>query len=343
MAYPSRARARSRARVVPILLLPLLAVAACDDKKTPANLNEYVSRLAALICKYNVACAGTPDMASCMASTLQDSAEIAAVEADIASGTTKYDAAMANACLEWFEHYTSAGCTQSGLAAVGLEGEAACAGVLVGTVAPGGACSISTECANSGLCQPTEPTCAQQCCPGTCLAPAAPIPVGGDCSTLQPNQSCATGSFCLPVTGGTPTCFVQLTVEGSSCASIYACASPLFCDMPSSTGTGTCRRLAASGAACNSIVASYLSCDDIRDTCDAATNTCVRRTAVGGTCDAARSPCVAYALCQLGTCVAYTKPGAACTPGATPDCLGSLECSAQTNTCVAPSSDGSCI
>jgi hypothetical protein len=341
MAYPSRARPR----LVPILLLPLLAVAACDDKKAPANVNEYVSRLAALICKYNVACGGASDMASCLASTLQDSAEIAAVEADIAAGTTKYDGAMANACLEWFEHYTSAGCTQSGLAAVGLEGEVACAGVLVGTVAPGGACSASTECADGGLCQPTEPTCAQQCCPGTCLAPATPIPVGGDCSTLQPNQSCATGSFCLPVTGGSLTCFVPSTVEGSTCASPFDCRTPLFCDLDAATGTGTCRRAAASGAACiSSGVLDYaVACDDIRDVCDPTTGKCVRRTAVGGSCDPVRSMCVGYALCVGGTCVAYPKPGEACTPGGSPDCLGSLECSAQTSTCVAPSSDGSCI
>ena len=121
------------------------------------------------------------------------------IKADIASGKTKYDAAKAGACLEWFERSTAPrACTQSGRAAVGLEGEDACARVLVGTVAPGGACIASDECADGGLCQPTEPACAQQCCPGTCLAPAAPIPVGGDCSTLQPNQSCATGSFCLP-------------------------------------------------------------------------------------------------------------------------------------------------
>jgi hypothetical protein len=336
MAYPSRARSR----VAPILLLPLLAAAACDGKKTPANLGEYVSALAALICKYNVACEGTPDMASCVASTFQNPEEIAVIEADIASGKTKYDAANANACIEWFESYTSAGCTQSGRAAVGLEGEDACARVLVGTVAAGGACIASTECANSGLCQPTEPSCAQQCCPGTCIAPAAPIPVGGDCSTLQPNQSCATGSFCLPVTGGTPTCFVPSSVEGSTCDRRFGCTSPLFCDLD---GTGTCRRTAASGAACESSAPDYVPCDDSRDTCSPTTNTCVRRTAVGGTCGPAGPACVGYALCVSGTCVAYPKPGAACTPGATPDCLGSLECSTQTNTCVVPPSDGSCI
>lgn len=342
MAYPSRAR--SGARVVPILLLPLLAVAACDDNKTPANLREYVSQLAALICKVNVACEGTPDMASCLATTLPlEDPELAVLEADIASGKSKYDAAKANACLEWFESYTSAGCTQSGRAAVGLAGEDACGGVLVGTVAPGGACIASTECADRGLCQPTEPTCAQQCCPGTCIAPAAPIPVGGDCSTLQLNQACATGSFCLPVTGGSPTCFVPSTVEGSTCDRRFACASPLFCDLDAATGTGTCRRAIASGAACDSSATDYLPCDDTRDTCSPTTSTCVRRTAVGGTCDPARQGCVGYALCTRNICVAYPKPGEACTPNVSPDCLGLFECSAQTSTCVAPSSDGSCI
>ena len=112
------------------------------------------------------------------------------------------------------------GAQQSARAAVGLAGWNACAPFLVGTVAPGGACIVSTECADSGLCQPTEPTCAQQCCPGTCIAPAAPIPVGGDCSTPQPNQSCATGSFCLRATSGAPlTCVVPgMTAEGGACS-----------------------------------------------------------------------------------------------------------------------------
>jgi len=344
MAYPSRACARARVRVVPILLLPLLAVAACGDKKTAVNLDELVNRLATALCKYEVACEATPDMASCVASVFQDPDETAVLEANIASGKTKYDPVKANTCVEWFErYYGSAVCTQSGRAALGTDSADACAGAFVGTVAPGGACITSTECADSGVCQPTEPTCAQQCCPGTCVARAAPIPVGGDCSTLQPNQSCATGSICLPVAGGSLTCLVPSTVEGSACAMFFDCASPLFCATDAGTGTKSCRRAAASGAACDGSASVYNACDDSRDICSPTTNTCVRRTAVGGTCDPARSACVGYAVCVGTTCVAYPKPGEACTPGGSPDCLGSFECAAQTNTCVAPSSDGSCL
>jgi hypothetical protein len=339
MACPSRAPAR----VVPILLLPLLLGVACGDKKTPVSVNELVSRLAATLCNIEVACEQTPDLASCVASTFQDPDEIAVIEADIASGKIKYDAVKAEACLNWFERYGLGGCTQSGRADVGLEGEDACAETFVGTVAPGGACIASIACADGGLCQPTEPTCAQQCCPGTCVARAVAIPVGGDCSTLQPNQSCATGSFCLPVTGGSPTCFVPSTVEGSTCDRRFGCTSPLFCDLDGAAATGTCRRAAQSGAACNSSAPDYVPCDDNRDTCSPTTNTCVRRTAVGGTCGPADPACVGYALCVGATCVAYPKPGEACTPGGSPDCLGSFECSAQTSTCVAPSSDGSCL
>ena len=199
------------------------------------------------------------------------------------------------------------------------------------------------ECTDPGFCQPTDAACAQQCCPGTCVARPAPLPVGSDCSTLQTNQSCAVGSLCLtPASGGPPTCVVPSTTEGGACSGYYQCASPLFCDMEAGARAGTCRRLAATGAACSLSVSAYLTCDDSRDFCDPTTKTCMRRKAGGASCDPTRSECIYYAVCQLNVCTAYPKQGEACTPGVAPRCLGSLECSTQTNTCEFPAPDGSC-
>jgi hypothetical protein len=324
------------------LLLPSLG--GCPDKSSPGpvSIDELVSRLVAAICNFEVACELMPDVATCLAAEPLDVDELATLKAGVAAGRIRYDAAKAGRCLEWYErYYGTGGCTQSGRAAFINPATEACEGLLVGTIATGGACLMAGECAG-GLCQPTDTTCVQQCCPGICAARPAPVPVGGDCTTLQPNQSCATGSVCIGVTSsGARTCLKPSTVEGSACASFFECASPLFCAIDDTTGSGVCRRAAASGTTCDASAFSF-ACDDIRDTCAPVTGTCVPRTAVGGTCDPARIDCIGYAQCVGTTCVALPKPGAACTPGGSADCLGSLECSAQTSTCVAPPPDDSC-
>src|SRR5262245_46594650 len=145
MAYSVRLR--------PLFVLPLLALAAgCPDKKAdgPVSLDEYVNRLGTALCRFEVACDLTPDLASCVTSFV-DPADIATLKAMIASGTARYDAAKAGVCIEWAERFYSPthGCTESALAAVlATEGDDACAEFLVGTVPAGGACRESTECAD---------------------------------------------------------------------------------------------------------------------------------------------------------------------------------------------------
>lgn len=341
MAYPSRLRFAS------VLLVPLsLSLTGCPDKKDdgPLSIDEFASRVVQAVCQFEVACGLTPDMATCLAVEVFDAAELAAVKAAIAAGRINYDPVRGGTCVDWYErYYATSNCTQSSRAPVVNAGSEACLGIVKGTIAVGSPCSLQGECLNDGVCQRTNPACTEQCCPGTCVARPAPVPVGGDCTTLQPNQSCATGSSCFAATSGGPlVCTMPSQVEGSACAAFYACASPLFCDRDAATGVGTCRRAAASGASCINGVIGSLGCDDLRDTCDQTTSTCVSRTAVGGTCDAARYDCVGYARCSGTICVADAKPGETCTPGGVPDCLGSFQCSAETNTCELPPSDGSC-
>jgi hypothetical protein len=342
MAYPSRLRFASV--LLPLLSLPLTGCPDKKDDRDPQSIDEVLSRVVQAICKFEAACELTPDLATCLAVEVFDDAELAAVRSAIAAGRINYDPAKGGACVEWVERfYTASNCTQSSRASFLNSGSDACESLVTGTVAVGSPCLVQGECVSGGICQRTDPACTQQCCSGTCVARPAPVPVGGDCTTLQPNQSCATGSFCFAATsGGPPVCTIPSTVEGSACATIYACAGPLFCDRDTTTGMGMCRRAAASGASCIGGAISYASCDDIRDTCDEATGTCVRRTAVGGTCDPARYDCVGYAQCAGTTCVAGPRPGEACTPEGVPDCLGSYLCSAQTSTCELIPPDGSC-
>lgn len=338
MAYSSRLRWLSA--------LALLALSGCDDdgEGAPQTIDEMMGRFTEMVCELEVACELTPDMATCLLTQRIDESELAALKGAIAAGRINYEAAKADACLDSLEpYYAPSNCTQSSRAGLETSISDACQSVLIGTVTAGGACLIDAECADDGICEQTDLTCNQQCCPGTCVARPAPVPVGGSCATLQPNQSCAFGSYCSPTaTGGAAVCTAPSAVEGSACTTIFGCASPLFCDLDPAIGAGTCRRAATSGAPCSIAGYSYMACDDIRETCNRAIGTCVRRTAVGEPCEANRADCVGYAICVGTTCVAHPKPGEACTLNAAPICRGIYRCSTETNTCEVPPSDGSC-
>src|SRR5262249_15353610 len=98
----------------------------------------------------------------------------------------------------------------------------------VGTVATGGQCFYSFECANSGssYCAPNQ----------TCTA----LPTDGmPCAQLQ---GCAEGFYC---SGGT--CRAQAG-PGAPCTSVTQCMKDLFCDL--SATMPTCQVLKGPGEAC---------------------------------------------------------------------------------------------
>jgi hypothetical protein len=136
--------------------------------------------------------------------------------------------------------------------------------------------------------------------------------------------------------------FSPSKVKGTTCASFFECASPLYCDMDATTGTGTCQPAAATGAACNPDVR-FGSCDDNKDYCEASTATCTRVGAVGAACDSTQYNCLGYATCLGGTCVAMSSERGTCDTANGPGCLGDLECSATTNTCGFTASAGACV
>jgi hypothetical protein len=306
------------------------------------TLDEAQRRLRAAICRFEVSCREVPDMATCLTVVQEEPGYLQTLDADIASGKVVYDGVKANSCVSEYESILSS-CNRSDDAALSALSPS-CDKVLVGTVAAGGACFFSEECAGGGSCQATDTSCSrtQMCCAGTCLAEPAPIPVGGDCSAPQPNQSCAAGSYCNTAQSGSSlTCVVPSTVEGTPCTSSTLCANPMYCSIDPTTNMGTCKRAAATGAACDSSVGS-LSCDAVGDYCDTTTGKCTPRIAPGGTCDSAQYNCVGYATCVGTTCVARPVAGQTCDPTNGPSCLGGLDCDATTNKCTPWPTGGVC-
>jgi hypothetical protein len=190
-----------------------------------------------------------PDVATCL-STLQDRPDLATLQAGVDSGKVIYDAAKAGGCLDYLKRVWST-CNLSPFVpnAVADEDEEACAEFVVGTVAAGSGCFLAEECASRN-CQQADPACfrLRQCCPGTCVAPPEPTPVGGDCSAAQ---NCVAGSYCvIPPGATTHTCEVPSTTRGTPCTETLQCASPLYCDLDLTTGTavtGTCELYGTTG------------------------------------------------------------------------------------------------
>jgi hypothetical protein len=333
---------RGRDLVLVLMSLSPAVGAGCGPSGGSITLDEAERRILAALCRFEVSCHEVPDMAACMAVLQQEPGYQQTLDADIASGKVAYDGVKAQSCVSQYESLLSS-CSRIEDAALNALSPV-CDQVLVGTVAAGGACFFNEECAGGGSCQVTDTSCSRSvmCCAGTCVAQPAPIPVGGDCSAPQPNQSCAAGSYCNTAqSGSSRTCVAQSTVEGTPCTSSTLCASPMYCAIDPATGMGTCKRAAATGAACSPSVGS-ISCDQVGDYCDATTSKCTPRVAPGSTCDSTQFNCVGYATCVGTTCVARPVAGQACDPTSGPSCLGSLPCDTTTNTCPALPTGGVC-
>jgi hypothetical protein len=315
------------------LAVALASVSSCGggSGSGPLTFDRLKTQFVPAVCKELVACGEMPDQATCQATLHFATSELETFQVDIGNGKIVYDASAAGRCADLFNMISS--CNRSEIEPILQQAQAACNDVFKGTVAAGGACFFNEECA-SASCQKTG--CAGACCAGACTAVVAPIPVGGDCSVVQPNQSCASGSAChVDAQTGNATCVVLPTAVGAACTDTPGCDPSLYCDADATTGVGTCKRGAATGATCNPALGS-LSCDDARDTCDITTSLCTAPTPVGGACDPTNlSNCVGYASCSsaTSTCQARAKTGEACgTNGQS--CLTDLTCDTTTGTCV---------
>lgn len=290
--------------------------------------NEYI----AASCAAAARCGAYPDLASCLA-TNRVASGFLTLQADVAMARVTYDAAKAATCLAAIR---TGPCTVTASVAEGAN-TSPCDGVFVGTVAVGGSCFISGECAGTSICIPSA-ACTTACCMGTCTAPVA---AQSSCATAP----CVAGTYCRQINNTTFRCTPQSATEGASCDASNACKPPLFCAADAGGLTASCvKSLPGSGAACNP----FTGCDDeVQDYCNAQ-NVCSKRVAVGQPCVAATATapdnCVWYAYCDAGVCKAFGAPGAACLSDAegNTNCLGAQVCAAPGMTCAAPPAPTSC-
>lgn len=275
-------------------------------------------------CDFLVKCEGSPDKATCDASLFLDGNEFASILAAVDRGTITYDEDAAQACVDAIR---GQGCEFDG-----FHSADPCEDVFQGTVQPGGACFVDLECAGTGVCNQTDPSCDPDvaCCPGTCAMGPTESAAGGPCGDEL--HFCALGTYCkASATGGNGTCTAVVTMEGAACDEIDGCANPMYCNLDFMTGTGTCKAAPGSGETCSR--EDLLPCADNRDYCDPATMKCVRSAAVGAACGNGIS-CVDYASCINSVCVADLEAGAACTVDTGAECHGSLDCIG--GVCTAP-------
>lgn len=269
-------------------------------------------------CDNLVKCEGIADQTTCNGAYSSDETQLPAIQAGIKNGTIKYNGDKAGDCVD---QLGGASCEFTG-----FHNDSACDDVLTGTVVTGGACVLDVQCANHGQCVATSGSCDPDttCCAGTCMGGSSESALGGPCDDEM--HTCATTAYCKPGTtsGSNGVCTALVAGEGTACDDITACANPLYCNLNFQTGMGTCKKPAASGAAC--VRTDLLPCVDGRDYCNATSLTCVRRIAVGAACTSGAMPCVDYASCISGTCVGDIAAGGACVVDSGANCAGSLDC-----------------
>jgi hypothetical protein len=324
----------TRNRLLAVCLTSLSLLASCGNEDG-IPFEDLEERAFVAGCNLQIACGAIPDAATCRTSLQTEIGFYATMAQDIASGRVIYDSAKARDCLQQLNDVTT--CSQTELAAFLARAESACEGTFTGTAAPGTPCFLSEECANRGVCETPAGGCATNtCCQGTCVARPAPIPIGGDCSGLEAYQTCVANAACVfdSVTG-TSTCRVPTAGDGDVCTGGGACIPPAGCVTDATTpGTGRCVAPAGRGQTCDPNRGAP--CDDPRDWCDPASNTCAPKSVVGGACTTGGA-CIEYATCDGTTCVGPSGlAGATCDPTGLNPCFGHLECDAATSSCALP-------
>ena len=323
-----------------------VTVAACNNPNTaPVPFDQLPGRLATSFCGFAARCGlGTTFSGSagsdCQTQTTSYFANttFAQYQLAITRGTLVYHADAAGQCLGAFDTASCSG--------FGGGGPAACRMTFVGTVADGGACTISSECGSTSACSGggTGTTC------GMCVH----VPqINESCAGMGVAATCATGAFCSPM----HLCTAQLAA-GSPCDRTMAsmCATGLTCmsAMPMGT-TGTCATPPA-GTPCGAATCTTGQLCDVTGgmamcraprtdgtctssafggtdcaagtTCDSATMRCVPLPTLGQICSTA---CVGPARCVHQMCQPSIDNGASCTSD---DVCVSGHCTM--GTCAAP-------
>ncbi len=169
------------------------------------------------------------------------------LEHAVAAGLVRYDGAAAARCLRDLDRCEALSFSEA-------NETADCKAVFAGTVAAGGACQRSEECAGDAYCASGS---GSGQCPGTCVARLSP---GSACQfSLQCATMGTTGrAACIEDEMSVGACLVlrpasTAAAEGAACGidrstSVEtACAAGLYCHRE----TGRCARPVAAGASCD--------------------------------------------------------------------------------------------
>lgn len=306
-------------------LLPFLVVSGAACGSDGVSLDDFSNAYVDAFCEGAVKCGSQPSVADCKASVALNNNSFLTLIDSAKSGSVKYNEDQAGACLDALKAPT---CTFEG-----LHSEDACDGAFTGTIAQGGACVASAQCAGGASCEQTDENCDrdEMCCPGTCGAPSVEVAAGAPCGD---NDICPANQYCKPpATGDIGTCTALLTSAGAACDSFFACADPMICNLFAETPT--CERPVATGETCDPDA--LIACLDNEDHCNAMMK-CAAPLADGAACESS-SECALDSTC-VGTCQQNVALGGTCSDS-TADCLGSLECTS--GTCQAAPAGMSCL
>lgn len=327
--------------LLPFILAALAAVSgsACSTKSNPADTPAgFSGAVAQKECERFFQCQqGSAQQAAVREQfpisfcTEANAESIADVQAYLAAGTVRYDAAAAEACLASYSTICAGGNVP------------ACDNVLVGLLADGASCADDQQCV-SGVCGNSGA--------GACGACEALIADGSPCNTgagvCGPNSGCPSGSSAMPVCTPNGVYTTTQVALGASCASVssgqnhaeYFCAPGTYCD-----ATEHCAARTPAGVACDLEIDS---CSGGTVCANNGTDTRCRTVAATSTVGAAcGSTGTTFTVCNFAsklycgpnsTCVELAGAGAL---GA--DCFSGADCTSTkclggdgiTGTCVA--------
>jgi hypothetical protein len=313
-------------RHCPSALLVIVACAALTGCGSGGiSIDELPSELERRACARAVACGGAESQTACESTAfVAESSDVQTVVAAVKRGTVKYDGDSARVCLDAI----TTDCAD-------LVEPDACDDVFRGTVAAGGVCVTSTECAGGGRCLKSD-SCTVSCCAGTCEAVGAPIAIGGACDILS-STPCVEGAYC----GNNGTCTVRQPVGAPCQGALHECVEPAVCLYLPDGSSETCTVISSEpGAAC--VPGANYGCGRADETCNATASRCTKLAAPGANCQDSKD-CVSYAYCDdaAGTCKARPALGQACDNAASVYCVGGLMC--RNGTCVEPTAGTACV
>jgi hypothetical protein len=281
-------------------------------------------------CDYLLRCGYYADRAVCERSLTFNLAE--ALGPHITAGRVVYDATAAAACIAGIR---AGSCYFYDPAP---PSPTICRKVFQGTAGADEPCAIDSQC-RSGVCDPSSPCGAYQCCPGTCLSfpESKVVGLGEACTSESENLTCGDGTVCKLTLDGQYrfTCVTRVGL-GESCDEL-PCQRELFC-MPSTTGPATCVHYPRRGEACSDALGI---CAFRNDYCDKSTFKCVALQSDGAPCES-DSTCARTSYCDVATtqtCQPKSPPGGACLSNrqcmAFVDCIGG-KCTTEPRTPVCP-------